>query len=112
MASLICDSRPLFSFVLISVETMPFNNLRLKNYNRALFICLEDNLSFHFTFPPVRPAAHCQKAFCWGQCGPIGATGIHKQRGQTKVTETKGPGTLPNEAGGGAASAIWGPSAD
>lgn len=32
--------------------------------------------------------------------------------GQTKVTETEGPGTLPNEAGGDAASTIWGPLAD
>lgn len=91
---------------------MSFNNIYVRHYNQVLFICTKDNLSFLFTFPPLCPAAHCQKTFCWGQCGPIGATGIHKQTGQTKVTETEGPGTLPNNAGGVAASAIWGPSAD
>lgn len=91
---------------------LSINDLKVKRYNHALFICLKDNLSFRFTFPPVRPAALCQKAFCWGQCGPFGAAGIHKQRGQSKVTETEGPGTLPNEAGGDAASTIWGPFAN
>lgn len=69
-------------------------------------------MSCALTFPAFSPAARRQRMFCWGQYGRIGATGIHKQRGQTKVSETEASGTLPNDTGGNAASTIWGPSAN
>lgn len=54
MASLICDSWPLFSFVLIFVETMPFNNLWLKKLQSSLIYLpgRQSELPLHFPTSP------------------------------------------------------------
>ena len=53
----------------LSFSSPPYlsiNDLKVKHSDRSLFICLKDDLSFHFTFPPVSPAAHCQKSILLG----------------------------------------------
>lgn len=61
-------------YLLINVYTVKTRQVRL-------FIRLKPDLHSCATFPPVQPAARCQRAFCRGQRGPIGGVGIHKQRG-------------------------------